>query len=898
MDSCETNCVEEEHIADMFSDQLPSSDSLVRNGIYDEPLISPRIGDGYQVGIPNLAIESQSCLTSINSIGAIDYHARVDLAIPIMWVLHMDDAIKDEQEGVSCSSISAIEGGSVKHSSTGKVEDECVDYTITVVPTENSSCHSVNLLACKEEHTDFGIHMEEPDGSRIKGSTMSDNKAHNDVPLLQPSVNISYSPLPGTISSSWSYNETQSFLLSLYIFGKNLVQVKKFIDCKEMGDILSYYYGKFYRSDAYRRWSACRKLKSRRCILGHRIFTGWRQQEFLSRVLPKVPKDAHDALLEAISIFNEGRISLKEFVCTLKTTVGMQVLVETIGIGTGKHDLTGIILDSVRSNQILSVRPEIPVGKACSSLSSGDIIKFLTGDFRLSKAKSNDIFWEAVWPRLLARGWHSEQPKDILTAKHSLVFLIPGIKKFSRKRLVKGNHYFDSVADVLNKVASDPRLLELETEGGTGTSITQDEIDCSINTKSDCNGHLDHKNHSYLCPKVPTSNSEYMKFTIVDTSLTLGEEPFKLRELRTLPVDAANNYDPLANIGEIASDSSEDSDDSSLDGQGNSDPNSSDNKMAKLKCKGISRQALHSDPSESEITFTSTTVPHNEHVSSDKCVEQINEKLPVKNSKSESSRRAKSGQHSYLAPMAKRRRLIACKYERAGRRSYSISKNHAIEEGVQLKMSSQDLDDDMVAVPNSCCGEVYPNFSNNISPDEMDNCSSREECRGSAASFDGMLQSRSLIDLNALPNVSQEYETGVPSKSEIGGTEQELTMEGVRESSETRQQQDSFGSMENFAGAAVDQQISTTSRRQSTRSRPPTTKALEALACGFIGTKPRGRDTRTLVSGNLTNRSRHLKSVEMMLSAPANFNADSTSTLSEPCSQPDDIVTEELFGVP
>ncbi|XP_074572241.1 uncharacterized protein LOC141828648 [Curcuma longa] len=896
MDSCEMNCVEEEHIADTFFDQLPSSDSLVRNGIYDEPLISPRIGDGYQVGIPKLAIESQSCLTSINNIGALDYHARADLAIPIMWVLHMDDAIKDEQKGVSCSSISVIEGGIVKHSSTGKVEAECVDYTISEVPMENSSCHIVNLLTCKEEHTDFGNHMEEPDGSRIKGSTMSDNRVHNDVPLLQPSVNISYSPLPGTISSSWSYNETQSFLLSLYIFGKNLVQVKKFIGCKKMGDILSYYYGKFYRSDAYRRWSACRKLKSRRSILGHRIFTGWRQQEFLSRVLPKMPKDVHDTLLEAISIFNEGRISLKEFVCTLKTTVGMQVLVEAIGIGTGKHDLTGIILDPVRSNQTLSVRPEIPVGKACSSLSSGDIIKFLTGDFRLSKAKSNDIFWEAVWPRLLARGWHSEQPKDILTAKHSLVFLIPGIKKFSRKRLVKGNHYFDSVADVLNKVASDPRLLELETERGTSSSTTQDEIDCSINAKSNCNGQLDHRNHSYLCPKVPTSNSEYMKFTIVDTSLTLGEEPFKLRELRTLPVDTVNHYDPLADIGEIANDSSEDSDDSSSDGQG--DPDSSGNKMPKLKNKGISRQALHSAPSENGIIFLSTTVPHNEHVSSDKCAEQLNEKLPVKISKSESSRRAKSSQHSYLAPMAKRRRLTACKYERSCRRSYSISKNHTIEEGVPPKMSSQHLNDDMVAVPNSCCGKVYPNFSNNISPDEMDNCSSREECRGSAASFDGMLQSRSLIDLNALPNVSQEYETGAPSKSEIGGTEQELNMEGVRESSETRPQWDSFGAMENFAGAAVDQQISATSRRQSTRSRPPTTKALEALAFGFIGTKQRGRDTRTIVSGNLTNRSRHLKSVEMMISAPANFNADSTSTLSESYSQPDDIVTEESFGVP
>ncbi|XP_074587227.1 uncharacterized protein LOC141843096 [Curcuma longa] len=895
MDPYVMNCVEEEQIADTFSDQLPSLDSFVRNGIYDEPLISPRIGDGYQVDIPKLAIESLSCLTSIN-MGAFDYHAGLGLAIPIMWVNQMGDAIKDEQKGVSCSNIIAIEGGSAKCPSTGKVEADCVDYAISEVPIEKSNCHSVYLLTCKEEHTGFGNNMEELDGSKIKGSTISDN----DVSLLQHSVNNnSYSPLPGTISSYWSYNEAQSFILGLYIFGKNLVQVKKFIGCKNMGDILSYYYGKFYRSDAYNRWLECRKLKSRRCIFGHRIFTGWRQQEFVSRVLPKISKDAQDTLLEAINIFNEGKFSLEEFVCTLKATVGMQVLVEAIGIGTGKHDLTGIILDPVRSNQTLSVRPEIPVGKACCSLTSGDIIKFLTGDFRLSKAKSNDIFWEAVWPRLLARGWHSEQPKDILTAKHALVFLIPGIKKFSRKKLVKGNHYFDSVADVLNKVASDPRLLELETEGGTGSSTTQDEINCPMDAKSDRYGHLERRDNSYLCPKVLTSNTEFMKFTIVDTSLTQGEEPFKFMELRSLPVDALNNNDPLDNIGEIASDSSEDSDDSSSDDQGDSDRDSSDNKVRKLKSKGINSKALHSAPSESGITFLSTTVLHNEHISSNECVEEFNEKLPVKNSKSESSRRAKSGQLSYLAPMAKRRRLTACKYERSGRRSYSISKNHAME-GVRSKLSSQHANDDMMAEPNSCYEKAYPNFSNNTTPDEIDNCSSREVCCGSAASFDGTRQSRSLIDLNTLPNVSNEYETGVPNKSEVGGIVHEFNTEGARESSETKQQQDIFGAMESFAGAAVDQQFSATSRRQSTRSRPPTAKALEALACGFIGTKPRGRDTRTPLSGNLTNRSsRHLnKNAELTVSAPVNFNADSTSTLSESCSQPDDVVTEELLGVP
>ncbi|KAL8116968.1 hypothetical protein AgCh_023230 [Apium graveolens] len=38
------------------------------------------------------------------------------------------------------------------------------------------------------------------------------------------------------------------------------------------------------------------------------------------------------------------------------------------------------------------------------------------------------------------------------------------IKKFSRRKLKKGSHYFDSLTDVLQKVAEEPKHLELEPE--------------------------------------------------------------------------------------------------------------------------------------------------------------------------------------------------------------------------------------------------------------------------------------------------------------------------------------------------------------------------------------------------------------------------------------------------
>lgn len=66
-------------------------------------------------------------------------------------------------------------------------------------------------------------------------------------------VEIDLCPLPGSLGESWRDNECDSFLLHLYIFGKNLTLVKRFVKSKELGDILSFYYGKFHRSYRYHR---------------------------------------------------------------------------------------------------------------------------------------------------------------------------------------------------------------------------------------------------------------------------------------------------------------------------------------------------------------------------------------------------------------------------------------------------------------------------------------------------------------------------------------------------------------------------------------------------------------------------------------------------------------------
>ncbi|KAJ0715382.1 hypothetical protein HanPI659440_Chr13g0500511 [Helianthus annuus] len=72
--------------------------------------------------------------------------------------------------------------------------------------------------------------------------------------------------------------------------------------------------------------------------------------------------------------------------------------------------------------------------------------------------------------------------------RKNLVFLAPGVTKFSRRDLVKGSQYFDSLTKVLNKVASEPHLLEHKPDKGRwvaphethGSDDEQDSMKCTV----------------------------------------------------------------------------------------------------------------------------------------------------------------------------------------------------------------------------------------------------------------------------------------------------------------------------------------------------------------------------------------------------------------------------------
>lgn len=788
----ENNC--ENILEDAYSEQLLSLETTDMSDDYRDPELLPRIGDEYQVEIPPL-LEECDCSVDAKILCGIPHEVLVGLPISIMW-------IKGEVEDIKLEPV-------VAPSDPTNVS-ECTRVTQNI-----SDCHDL-----KPQVESMGLALDRE--LSLRESSMLALQPAIQIEMHKKNEGTGYHPVPGSAGEIWSDIDEASFLLGLYIFGKNLFQVKKFVESKGMGEILSFYYGKFYRSDKYRRWSECRKMKSRKCIYGQRIFTGLRQQELLSRLLPHVSEECQNTLLEESKAFGVGKMTLEKYVLNLRDKVGLNALVEAVGIGRGKQDLTGMALEPLKPNH--AVRPEIPTGKAWSMLSPLEIVNFLTGGYRLSKARSNDLFWEAVWPRLLARGWHSEEPKNYGCAagsKHSLVFLIPGVKKFSRRKLVKGDHYFDSVSDVLSKVAAEPGLLELEI-GTDGGDITKEENGWTDETKLDQQDFPGQQRHCYLKPRIPNRGMDGMKFTVVDTSVA-NEGRMKVRELRNLPVEMRNNP--------ISRSYSEDSDSGTSEESTDESDSSNTMRLFRNEQNGSKPRNIIA-PFDRNLNRSFPVIVSG--LTSAPAVDIPGQKSnigngmrPRKRRNAQLNHRLKPENGIYLGPVKKRRRrLNAC-----NRTQTSSTVSGLV--GSELKQ-----DEARCCVGNLSFGE---NISFHADPSQEKLSFTNSTSKGSpVVSGEGTIGStcsgvehpyeepppRRMIDLN-LP-VSPETETDEPFLKE--GT-------GIQPDQASRLPNDSNALKDAANMATSEQQPEVNARRHSTRNRPLTTKALEALAFGFLSTK-------------------------------------------------------------
>ncbi|KAE9598255.1 putative transcription factor MYB/SANT family [Lupinus albus] len=629
-----------------------------------------------------------------------------------------------------------------------------------------------------------------------------------------------------SVDQSWTDFEYNRFLLCLYVFGKkNFKFVKKFVGGKNMGDIMSFYYGKFYRSKGYRRWSVSRKLRSKRYICGKKMFTEWRQQELLSRLFPHVSGECQTMLVEISRNFAEDRMAFVEYIFALKDAVGIDLLVDAVGIGKGKQDLTSTAVEQTRTGDIFSLRPKIPITKARSSLTPPDIIKFLNGNFRLSKSRSSDLFWEAVWPRLLAKGWHSEQPTAYTSfgTKQSLVFLVPGVEKFSRA-LVNGNHYFDSVSDILTKVASDPGLIETEIQATDGSVDRENILD-----KPYLDGVSNKQHHFFLQPHSSKCDQDLMKFTIVDTSMVQDMNQNEVRKLRSLPSETVS-------VSTISSCSNE------------SEKNTSEDSKYQVE------QANASCPIEDRVEVANPSYPIQdqvEHASAAYLIEEVFDK-------------GVSIDSSHCTPIPETFNIAEVEVQ-----------NHKLHSDMHIDKHSREINDhrsiqNMISdcsnslscmemqklrackhVEFSRCTEstsMKRNFDLNKPTSESDqNDAYAEEISGENS------ETRMLIDLN-FPQVPQELGTNVDIPSFMVIMQNDNQCENTSSfTSEVTQ----LNRMQEFPYGHEEQQPIIANRRQSTRNRPLTTKALEAIEYGFLNSKRKRKKSAESSDSNLNSRTSH-----------------------------------------
>jgi hypothetical protein len=578
-------------------------------------------------------------------------------------------------------------------------------------------------------------------------------------------------------------------------------------------------------------------------------------------------------LLQIFKSFNNRQTSLEDLVFSIKSIVGTEAFVEVVGIGKGKHDLTGFVLDPSKLNQVLSIHPDMPTGKDCSLLASEDIIKFLTGGFRISKTRSNDLFWEAVWPRLITRGWRSEQPKDVRPTKNCVVFLVPGIKKFSRSKLTKGTHYFDSVSDVLKRVAADPVLLEPGV-GGMDNGVTAERNGYSTDMNLNQDGHLD-------------GYQELPKFTVIDTTLVQGEEPFRVRELRKLPADANVRFGPSCHSGSTVSFSSsdeQDEDDQSSDDQKvyrrvTADAN--DTEMVSVRNEGKENQV---DLLENMFTAPSSSYPVNGH-SSNSTSNEVDLTCFI-------GPKTKTERRKYLSPVSKHRKLSSCTNDQTRRRSFSSSKGDGL---VREKMKPLSISSKPTVVDVGCNFQtkIFARCSMKEKPYEQvkvaSNSRTKDRSNGKNASNlnkDKSFECKSLAMPKVRSNIrisKANFAEGAGVCSLVGRVTPETVLDdktntnGHMKAGEDLTVSNSYwvpDVSEATGGPAIPQPdlaSPVNSRRHGSRNRAPTAKALEAVALGLLGGKRKDEP-----KSSRTSRPRK-RAHKSLVYAPTNSDTDKST---------------------
>ncbi|GFZ21819.1 hypothetical protein Acr_29g0009810 [Actinidia rufa] len=358
-------------------------------------------------------------------------------------------------------------------------------------------------------------------------------------------------------------------------------------------------------------------------------------------------------------------------------------------------------------------------------------------------------------------------------------------------------------------VASEPGLLELHTETNE-SNRNKEENGRTSETKLEQDDLSERKPHCYLQSRTPNHSTDLMKFTVVDTSLA-DAKVFRVIDLRTLPLEDSTKTTFRSHSEGNDKDSSEVS---------SEDSDSMDTVLFDLKENNVSNSkksaCIFQMGSKHRGVPISNSNSGNAYFKKTKDFTKFSDcKKPREFLKCCKMLKEDTLNSLALVTKRRRRRLLSCTWPEVshGMLSFSVSQNFS---------SSETTD----SSGNNLHG-MKKRVLSTISPKGIF-CDTNF---GGEAAYEKP-QSRPLIDLN-LPQVLPDFETVEASTIELKQPE-----------SSTAPKTSSHVTCSKPNG---------NSRRQSTRNRPPTVRALEALANGFLTT---GRRRNKETSSREASRSR------------------------------------------
>lgn len=349
-----------------------------------------------------------------------------------------------------------------------------------------------------------------------------------------------------------------------------------------------------------------------------------------------------------------------------------------------------------------------------------------------------------------------------------------------------------------------------------------------------------------------------MKFTIVDTSLFHGGERSKVIELRTLP-DGSRNSSIISDLSsETDQDSSEDEAEEINASTPAEDTTESGTLADSPEFTTIQENGLPNGPG--------MILPAGKNLEDWGTGVSTNKKLAEEMEFQFSQKVERSDQLNCIAPIMQQQQLTTCSFGESSPIVENISTETKLNEEKSCGLNLPDTHENMGFQEGPSQNLSSVSSLAHGSPDESDqgivdgNCLVKEPSPKKPQP-----QPPTLIDLN-LPHVSQD----------MGINESFITnkADNLDESGSNRSLTQSETSQQSSSGVAItEQQPALNGRRQSTRNRPLTTRALEAIAYGFLTTK-RKRKCADSQSDSMSRSSRLVRGRTAAASSTSSGSAD------------------------